>query len=122
MEVIIRPTEDAAARLVARLIGDTLERNPVAVVGLATGRTVVPVYNELARMHSEEGLDFSKCRTFNLDEYVGLSPDDPDSFRHTMDVQLFNRININRDNTHIPNGIAEDLDAECLAYEKRIRI
>jgi glucosamine-6-phosphate deaminase len=121
MEVIIRPSADAASRLVASLIGDTLDRNPVAVLGLATGRTVVPVYNELARLHRDEGLDFSNCRTFNLDEYVGLSPDDPDSFRHTMDVRLFNRVNIKRENTHVPNGVAKDLDAECLAYEQRIR-
>jgi glucosamine-6-phosphate deaminase len=79
------------------------------------------VYERLVDMHHSDDLDFSSCRTFNLDEYVGLAPDDPHSYRHYMDEYFFNRVNIDRRNTHLPNGLAEDLDAECLAYEARIR-
>jgi len=121
MEVIIRPTANAAARLVARLIANELAAHPMLVLGLATGRTMERVYRQLVEIHETEDLDFSSCRTFNLDEYVGLAPDDPHSYRHYMDEHLFNRVNIDRRNTHLPNGLARDLDAECRAYEAGIR-
>lgn len=121
MEVIIRSTADEAARLVAQLIAHEVRATPALVLGLATGRTMERVYEGLVEMHQSEGLDFSRCRTFNLDEYVGLAPDDPHSYRHYMDEHLFNRVNIDRRNTHLPNGLAPDLDAECRAYEERIR-
>ncbi|HDL77158.1 MAG TPA: glucosamine-6-phosphate deaminase, partial [Lentisphaerae bacterium] len=79
MEVIIQPDEDAAARLVARIIAHHLRRNPALVLGLATGRTMTRVYHWLVRLHRDEGLDFSRCRTFNLDEFIGLPPQDPHS-------------------------------------------
>jgi glucosamine-6-phosphate deaminase len=79
------------------------------------------VYQQLVDMHETDDLDFSACQTFNLDEYVGLSPDDPHSYRHYMDEHFFNRVNIDRRNTHLPNGLAKDLDAECRAYEQLIR-
>ncbi len=121
MEVIIRPDADLAARLVARLIRAELTAHPDLVLGLATGRTMERVYDRLAEMHQQDGLDFSRCRTFNLDEYVGLGPGDPHSYRHYMDRHLFKRVNIDRRNTHLPDGMAEDLDAECQAYEAAIR-
>ena len=122
MEVIIRSTADEASRLVARLIGHEIHATPTLVLGLATGRTMEQVYERLVDMHQSDDLDFSSCRTFNLDEYVGLAPDDPHSYRHYMDEHFFNRVNIDRRNTHLPNGLAEDLDAECLAYEARIKL
>jgi glucosamine-6-phosphate deaminase len=79
------------------------------------------VYQLLVAMHETDDLDFSSCRTFNLDEYVGLAPSDPHSYRHYMDEHFFNRVNIDRRNTQLPNGMAKDLDAECRAYEARIR-
>jgi glucosamine-6-phosphate deaminase len=121
MEVIIRPDADLAARLVAQLIRAELAARPDLVLGLATGRTMERVYGLLADMHQSGGLDFSRCRTFNLDEYVGLAADDPHSYRHYMDRHLFNRVNIDRRNTNLPNGLAEDLDAECRAYEASIQ-
>ena len=81
MEVIIQPTADKAALLVARLIARRLRAKPAFVLGLATGRTMEQVYGHLAEMHQRDHLDFSLCRTFNLDEYVGLSPKDPHSYR-----------------------------------------
>ncbi|MCX7592136.1 MAG: 6-phosphogluconolactonase, partial [Kiritimatiellae bacterium] len=96
MEVIIQPDASAAARLTANLVADALMQKPWLVLGLATGRTMEAVYAELVRMHREEGLDFSLCRTFNLDEFVGLAPDDPRSYRSYMDKHLFRHVNIDR--------------------------
>jgi len=120
MEVIIRPTAEAAADLIARIIAKELRANPNLVLGLATGRTMEAVYAILARMHRDEQLDFSLCRTFNLDEYVGLPATDPHSYRHYMNHHLFSRVNIDPRNTHLPDGMAADLDAECARYEERI--
>jgi glucosamine-6-phosphate deaminase len=120
VEVIIQPDKDSAARLVARVIARELRAHPHLVLGLATGKTMECVYRHLVRMHKEEHLDFSLCRTFNLDEYVGLFPSDPNSYRHYMDHHLFRRVNMDPRNTHLPNGMADDLGAECEAYEARI--
>jgi glucosamine-6-phosphate deaminase len=121
MEVIIQPVKEAAAHLVARIIARELRANPHLVLGLATGKTMECVYRDLARMHQEEGLDFSLCSTFNLDEYVGVFPSDPNSYRHYMNHHLFGRVNIDPRNTHLPNGMAEDLDQECRRYEATIQ-
>ena len=117
MEVIIQPNKEAAAALVARILAKELRAQPQLVLGLATGSTMERVYRHLVRMHKEEKLDFSLCRTFNLDEYVGLFPSDPNSYRHHMDHHLFQHVNMDPRNTHLPNGLASDLDAECLRYE-----
>lgn len=120
MEVIIRPDADAAADLVARLIAREVRANPRLVLGLATGRTMEAVYARLVRMHREEGLDFAGCRTFNLDEYVGLAASDRHSYRHYMNHNLFLQVNIPLENTFLPDGTAADLEAECARYEQRI--
>lgn len=121
MEVIIQPNKEAAAALVARIVARELRSHPSFVLGLATGSTMEQVYRHLVRMHTEEKLDFSLCRTFNLDEYVGLFPSDPNSYRHYMNHHLFRHVNIDARNTHLPNGLAADLDAECLRYEAAIQ-
>lgn len=120
MEVIIQPNREAAAHLVSRVIARELRANPHLVLGLATGRTMECVYRHLVRLHREEKLDFSLCTTFNLDEYVGLFPSDPNSYRHYMHHHLFRQVNIDPRNTHLPNGMAEDLEAECRHYEATI--
>jgi glucosamine-6-phosphate deaminase len=120
MELIIQRDREAAARLVARLVAKQIRSHPRAVLGLATGSTMEAVYQQLARMHREEGLDFSAVRTFNLDEYVGLRADDPHSYRHFMNQHLFYQVNLKLENTHLPNGRAADLGAECQHYEKMI--
>jgi glucosamine-6-phosphate deaminase len=121
MEVIIQPNAESAAALVARIIAHDLRANAHLVLGLATGSTMERVYRNLARMHKEEQLDFSLCSTFNLDEYVGLSPNDPNSYRFYMNRHLFKQVNIDLRNTHLPNGVANDLDAECRQYEALIQ-
>ena len=121
MEVIIRPGSELAAHLAAEIIGRELRANPRLVLGLATGCTMDAVYARLIQMHREEKLDFSSCRTFNLDEYVGLSGDNPNSYRYYMDHHLFLHVNIDMKNTHLPDGMAADLDAECEKYERSIK-
>ena len=121
MEAIIRSDPDSAALLVARLIAREVRANPALVLGLATGRTMEAVYRLLVRMHRQEGLDFSLCRTFNLDEYVGLAPADARSYRYYMDRRLFSQVNLDPRNTHLPNGQAADLAAECREYEEKIQ-
>jgi glucosamine-6-phosphate deaminase len=90
---------------------------PDLVLGLATGRTMEPVYDRLASL----GLDFSRCRSFNLDEYVGVPPENPQSYRHYMNERLFDRIDIPRANTHVPDGMATDLGTEVAHYERLIK-
>src|SRR3954463_11228312 len=121
MEVIIQPTDESAAALVARVVAHDLRANSHLVLGLATGKTMERVYCQLVRQHQEGRLDFSLCSTFNLDEYVGLFPSDPHSYRHYMDEHLFKLVNIDPRNTHLPNGLASNLDEECRRYEGLIQ-
>ncbi|HWI59367.1 MAG TPA: glucosamine-6-phosphate deaminase [Bacillota bacterium] len=121
MEVIIQRTKAEAALLVARIVAKELHANPHTVLGLATGSTMECVYRHLVRMHRDEHLDFSLCSTFNLDEYVGLYHSDPNSYRHYMNHHLFRHVNIDLRNTHLPNGMAENLDTECRQYEALIQ-
>src|SRR5271170_3564364 len=120
MEVIIQKNAGLAAGRVAGISAGELRAKPQLVLGLATGRTMESVYDHLARMHREEGLDFSRCRTFNLDEYVGLPAEDPSSYHYFMKERFFSKVNIDLRNTHLPDGTAKDLAAECAHYEKLI--
>ena len=120
MDLVIRPNADAAAVLCAALVAERLRRKPDLVLGCATGRTMERVYRELVKQR-EGGLDFSRCRTFNLDEYVGLAPDNPRSYHAYMREHLFDHVNLDPDHTHLPNGVAPDLGAECRRFEARIR-
>ncbi len=120
MEVIIRPTAGDAANLAARLMARCLQDKPQIVFGLATGRTMARVYAILAEMHKTAGLDFSLASTFNLDEYVGLTAEDVQSYRHYMNDHLFRLVNIDLRNTYLPDGMAKDLNAECERYERLI--
>jgi glucosamine-6-phosphate deaminase len=120
MEVLIQSNPDRAAHLVARMVAKELRAKPWLVLGLATGRTMERLYAHLVEMNRTARLDFSLCRTFNLDEYVGLSPDDSHSYRHFMNEQLFNRVNIDIRNTHLPDGLAADPEKEGERYEALI--
>lgn len=121
MEVIIRPDADEACTLVADLIAGEIRNNPKLVVGLATGRTMERVYSLLVKKYKKGHVDFAHVTTFNLDEYIGLALDHPNSFHAYMDDHLFRHVNIHSERTHIPNGEAKDLEGECLAYEETIR-
>lgn len=118
MEIVIQPTAEAAAGLTACVIADALRAKPDLVLGLATGNTMESVYAELVRLHRQTGLDFARCRTFNLDEYVGLPASHRNSYRHYMNHHLFQHVNIDLRNTHLPDGAAADPEAECRRYEQ----
>ncbi|HIE28898.1 TPA: glucosamine-6-phosphate deaminase [Candidatus Poribacteria bacterium] len=121
MEVIIKTDKEELSKEAAQIVKAALQRKPNLVLGLATGSTPVGTYQELIRMHKEEGLDFSKVVTFNLDEYVGLPPSHEQSYNYFMYDNLFNHINVNPQNIHIPNGVVPDLDAHCEWYERQIQ-
>ena len=121
MEVVIRPDSLEASLIAAGIVARLIRENPRPVLGLATGRSPLQVYAELVRMRREEGLDFSRVTTFNLDEYVGLPPGHPGSFRAFMNRNLFDHVNIPPANIHVPDGSAPDIPAFCRAYEESIR-
>jgi len=107
-------------RVGASVIAEEIRKKPDLVLGLATGSSPVSLYDELIRLHREEGLDFSGVRTVNLDEYVGLPADHPQSYRAFMNAHLFDHINIDPENTHLPNGMADDLEEEWQRYDKLV--
>ncbi len=120
MEVLIRENADVGCVLGAKIIARVVREKPDAVLGLATGRTPLRLYQELIRLHRDEGLDFSRVTTFNLDEYVGLPTTHDQSYHWFMCENLFRHINIDAQRTHVPAGTAPDLHAECRSYEQRI--
>lgn len=120
MEVIITPDYDTMSKKAANVVADLLNHKPNAVLGLATGGTPVGLYKELIRMHREEGLDFSHVTTFNLDEYVGLSTDHPQSYFYFMWENLFKDINVPRHAIHVPSGSTTNHTAYCKWYEEEI--
>lgn len=120
MEIIINDTYEAMSKAAARVVAQTLNSKPNAVLGLATGSTPVGLYQELVRMHRDEGLDFSQVTTFNLDEYVGLKRDNPQSYHYFMHHHLFQHINIPKQNIYIPSGTTDNYEAFCQWYEQRI--
>src|SRR5260370_40972254 len=97
----------ALATGIAHFIRQRQVESRSAVLGLATGSTPVKLYQELIRLHREEGLSFNNVITFNLDEYYGLPPTHPDSYRHSMEVQLFRHIDLPANQVHVPDGLAE---------------
>jgi glucosamine-6-phosphate deaminase len=120
MEIIIQPTPEAGSIIAAQIIAKLVRTKPDCVLGLATGSTPLATYRELARMHREDGLDFSNVTTFNLDEYVGLPPEHSQSYHAFMDEHFFRHVNVPRSCVHIPDGMARDVPAECARYEAAI--
>ena len=120
MNIIICPTAEAASLRAADMITEAVRKRPETVLGLATGSTPTLLYKALIQAH-RDGLDFSRVRTFNLDEYHGLAPDHPQSYRRFMEEQLFNHLNLDLANTHVPDGLAKDVAAHCAAYEAEIK-
>lgn len=116
MEVIVRPDRAQAVDLVVRLVEKRLRAKRDLVLGLATGRTMEAVYDGLV----DTGVSFAECRTFNLDEYIGLPARHPNSYARYMEEHLFRKVDIDPANTHLPDGMAADLKAAAQDYEDRI--
>jgi glucosamine-6-phosphate deaminase len=121
MRVIIEHDYDTVSYRAADFVTELLQRKPDAVLGLATGSTPIGLYQELIRRHKNEGLDFSKATTFNLDEYYGLLPNHPQSYNHFMRENFFKHINIPDSHINIPSGTAKNVEAWCASYERRIK-
>ena len=121
MEVIIKPDAEAVGKEAARIFQRQLAAQPASVLGLATGSTPLPLYAALVEMARAGAIDLSQVTTFNLDEYVGLPPDHPQSYRAFMDAHLFSKLERPPARIHIPDGAAHDLARECLDYERAIR-
>lgn len=105
----------------ARLIAAQILVKPHSILGLATGSSPIGVYENLVAEHQAGILDFSKIRTVNLDEYWGLDPSHDQSYRYFMDFHLFDKVNINKENTRVPNGKASNPQEECEAYSQYIQ-
>ena len=120
MEIIIQKTAEEGSAVGGRIVARLIKYKPAAVLGLATGSTPVMLYREMIKWHKEQGLDFSKATTFNLDEYVGLGADHHASYHRFMRENLFNGINVPEKRIHIPDGLTKDLVSFCAAYEKSI--
>lgn len=123
MEIIIKDTYEEISEVGAEIIANAIRKKPNIVLGLATGSTPVRMYKELIRMHKEEGLDFSKVTTFNLDEYVGLSPEHDQSYYYFMRKKLFDHVNIDMTKVHVPSGLitGENVKEYCQWYEDEIK-
>ncbi|MBX7243862.1 MAG: glucosamine-6-phosphate deaminase [Candidatus Sumerlaeaceae bacterium] len=117
MEVIIAKDRAELAEVAAGIIREQILRKPNSVLGLATGSTPEETYARLVKYHKEEGLDFSKITTFNLDEYIGLPPSHDQSYHYFMADRLFKHVNVNPENVHVPMGMAPDPAAFCEWYE-----
>ena len=125
MKVIIRKNYNECADYVAKHIEEKItkakpSKQALFVLGLPTGSTPLGVYQKLIERVKAGTLTFKDVVTFNMDEYVGLSKDDPQSYQYFMYHNLFDHIDIDRNNIHIPNGMAKDLEKECNQYEEKI--
>ena len=105
----------------SELLATEIKNKNNLTIGLATGSTPIGLYKNLIKMHNEKIIDFSKVKTFNLDEYYGLNKSHPQSYHYFMKENLFNHINIDLNNTHIPLGIAPDIEKECTNYDDLIQ-
>lgn len=120
MRVIIEKDHDAMSKKAALIIADQVREKPNSVLGLATGSTPIGTYKKLIRMHKEEGLDFSRIVTFNLDEYYPIPPTNHQSYNYFMQKQLFEHININSSNVYFSDGMVKDVKVFCQWYEDEI--
>ena len=120
MRITVLNDQREVAAALAERVASVLVAKPHAVLGLASGRTPVDGYAEMQRLHAAGRMDWSRASTFNLDEFAGIEPAHPGSFRTFMEEHLFRGVNLRQERIHFLNGTAADLDAECAGYEKAI--
>ena len=111
----------AMSRQAANIISAQVIMKPECVLGLATGSTPIGVFDQLVEWYKKKDLSFLRVRSVNLDEYRGLSSTHEQSYRYFMQTHLFDRVDIQPENTHVPNGLAADPDAECARYDQVIQ-
>ena len=120
MRIYVGKDYEEMSRIAANVLSAQVTMKPDCVLGLATGSTPIGTYKVLIERCKNGDLDFSKVKSINLDEYVGLSGEHDQSYRYFMNTNLFDHINIDKANTNVPNGLAEDVDAECARYNEVI--
>jgi glucosamine-6-phosphate deaminase len=121
MLVLLKASYEELSREAARIVASAVRNQPAVRLGLATGSTTLGMYQELVRLHREQGLDFSRVVTFNLDEYLGISAEHPQSFHRFMRENFFDHVNVDSANIHIPDGtIGGNYEEYCDSYEKAI--
>ena len=120
MKLIVTKNYEELSKIAAEEFVKVVIEKPTAVLGLATGGSPVGMYKELIAKCQNNELDFSKCTSINLDEYIGLNPEHEQSYRNFMNTNLFNHININKNRTFVPNGLAQNLEEECKNYDNKI--
>jgi len=120
MKLIAAKDYAEMSRIAADIIADVVRAKPNCVLGLATGTTPIGLYERLGELCSAGELDFSDVSTANLDEYVGLAPTHDQSYHYFMKKYLFDLINIDQSRCHLPDGLADDLDAACADYEREL--
>ena len=120
MMIHVYKDAQAVARAASTIVASEILKKADCVLGLATGSTPVPTYKEMIRMNKEGLIDFSKVRSYNLDEYIGLAPEHECSYRRFMNEQLFDHINIDKANTHVPRGNGADHEADAKAYDQAV--
>lgn len=121
MKLLVVKDYEEMSCVVSKIFKDIITEKSDAVLGLATGSTPIGVYKKLIEMNKNKKIDFSNIKTVNLDEYVGLGEESPQSYRYFMNENLFNYINIDKANTFVPNGLAQDLEKETKSYDKKIQ-
>jgi len=121
MRIVIAKDYEEMSGKAAKILAGQIFLKPNSVIGLATGSTPVLMYKELIRLYQTDGLDFSETVSFNLDEYIGLPVDNINSYHHYMFDNLFDHINIKPENVFIPDGMALDVERECMDFEEKIR-
>lgn len=120
MQIIKVKDYKELSRKAASILASQLILKPKSIIGLATGSTPIGTYEELIRLYNEGVISFSDVITFNLDEYCGLESNDINSYYNFMNTNLFNHIDIKKENINIPDGLAGDIKSECECYEKKI--
>ena len=115
MEIVILDNAEEVCATAARIMKNRLKAKPESVFGLATGRTMEGVYDQL------QGTDLSRATTFNLDEYMGVGPEDPGSYAYYMQQHLFRHVNLIEDKIHLLDGLTDDPERECEDFEKAIQ-
>ncbi|MFD3158052.1 glucosamine-6-phosphate deaminase [Haloimpatiens sp. FM7330] len=121
MRLIVVDNYEEMSKKAASIMASQIILKPESILGLATGSTPLGMYKELIKMYNDGEVDFSQVRTFNLDEYYGIRRDNEQSYYYYMDNNFFKYINVKEDNINIPNGTAEDVEQECINYDKRIK-
>ena len=120
MRIVRAKDYEDMSRKAGNIMAAQVVAKPDCVLGLATGSTPIGAYKRLIEGYEAGDLDFSQVKTYNLDEYRGLPGTHDQSYRYFMNVNLFDHVNIDKANTHVPDGLAEDYEAACAAYDEAV--